>query len=611
MKKITLALLSAVIFSAIASFGQTTQTFNFTGQMQTFVVPQGVTSIKVDLSGASGGNAETAVGGQGGRVECIVPVTPGETLQIYVGGAGKNGDNKSGRIMGGFNGGGTGYDDEHSWGGSGGGGASDIRVAPYNFSKRIVVGGGGGGGGIDGCSSSYMLNGGDGGGLTADDGQTAKGGGCDGSGFGASQTKPGKRGTYTLNPCENRSTDGDFGMGGHGYGWCDNTDQGGSGGGGGWFGGGSGNFGAGGGGSSYTISAAKKVEHTKGYQTGDGYVTLTYSPVNCSVPTKPLLISGKEQITSGMTSTYSVTEIKGVASYIWTVPTDAIINSGSGTNSINVTFGKESGFISVVAVNDCGQSEAQTLNVSVQEIIVPLVLTATVSASNSIICSGKNSTLTANISGGTAPYICNWMPGNLKGNSVSVSPKATTTYFLTVKDADGNIFTETITITVNTLLIKATSTKDTICNGGMTQLNATGGVKYHWYPETGLSCVDCANPEASPTVTTEYMVTVTNESGCTAQAKVKVVVQTCTGVKEILVTSITVYPIPFKDEFFISGLVSPENEITLMNSMGEIVMTKTVGPGNCKLETGKIASGVYFVIVKTKSGTVKKKVIKE
>src|SRR5687767_14576669 len=252
-KNFTLVLLSALMLTAVQSISQTTQTFKFTGQPQTFVVPKGVTSLKVDVVGGSGGNAQTAIGGKGGRVECIIPVTPGETLQINVGGMGMDGDNKSGRISGGWNGGGTGYDDEYSWGGSGGGGASDIRVYPYSFKKRLVVAGGGGGGGIDGCSSSYFLNGGDGGGLTADDGQAAQGGGCDGSGFGGSQTKPGKKGEYTLNPCENRSTEADFGMGGHGYGWCDNTDQGGSGGGGGWFGGGAGNFGAGGGGSSYTI----------------------------------------------------------------------------------------------------------------------------------------------------------------------------------------------------------------------------------------------------------------------------------------------------------------------------------------------------------------------
>src|SRR3990172_96405 len=104
MKKITHLLLAVFALTAISATSQTTQKFEFTGKVQTFVVPKGVTSITVDMAGGSGGNVTTAIGGKGGRVQCTVPVTPGETLQIYVGGKGFDGDNTTGRIMGGFNG---------------------------------------------------------------------------------------------------------------------------------------------------------------------------------------------------------------------------------------------------------------------------------------------------------------------------------------------------------------------------------------------------------------------------------------------------------------------------------------------------------------------------
>lgn len=45
-----------------------------------------------------------------------------------------------------------------------------------------------------------------------------------------------------------------------------------------------------------------------------------------------------------------------------------------------------------------------------------------------------------------------------------------------------------------------------ICNGDSTQLQASGANSYTWSPSTGLSCTNCPNPIASPSVTTTYFV---------------------------------------------------------------------------------------------------------
>ena len=39
-------------------------------------------------------------------------------------------------------------------------------------------------------------------------------------------------------------------------------------------------------------------------------------------------------------------------------------------------------------------------------------------------------------------------------------------------------------------------------------------VTYQWAPADGLTCTDCANPEASPSATTTYALTVSSPSGC-------------------------------------------------------------------------------------------------
>lgn len=64
----------------------------------------------------------------------------------------------------------------------------------------------------------------------------------------------------------------------------------------------------------------------------------------------------------------------------------------------------------------------------------------------------------------------------------------------------------------------------TINAGESTQLQASGGVQYHWEPSAGLSDPDVANPVATPSSTTTYTVTVTSDRGCTGTASVTVTV---------------------------------------------------------------------------------------
>ena len=126
-----------------------------------FVVPDGVTSITADVYGAAGGSGSVAppiAGGLGGRVTATIPVTPGETLRIVVGGAGQS---YTGGLpaTGGSNGGGN----SGGMGGGAGGGASDVRQGGTDLADRVVVAGGGGGGGGQHCT---VGDGGAGGGDT-------------------------------------------------------------------------------------------------------------------------------------------------------------------------------------------------------------------------------------------------------------------------------------------------------------------------------------------------------------------------------------------------------------------------------------------------------------
>ena len=153
----------------------TTTTFSFTGGVQSFVVPAGVTTVQVVASGAGSytyfaqngsGIDDPSLGmmaNHGAKVTTVLTVTPGETLTVLVGGTGSTSASTS-PGGGGFNGGGGGRRcttfGYHTYSG-GGGGASDVRRGGAALVNRVVVAGGAGGGQTVGASggSGGMPNG--------------------------------------------------------------------------------------------------------------------------------------------------------------------------------------------------------------------------------------------------------------------------------------------------------------------------------------------------------------------------------------------------------------------------------------------------------------------
>jgi Collagen triple helix repeat (20 copies)/Chaperone of endosialidase len=275
-----------------------TSTFNYTGSVQTFVVPTGVTTVNIDAFGAQGNvpAAGNASGGQGGRVTASTySVTPGETLYIYVGG------------QNGYNGGGNGFYGTGSVDTtSNGGGASDVRQGGFALSNRIIVAGGGGGntsnapsggpysGGVGGagtCGSNFCGGGVGGayGGQVGTVGGNSGGAGANfthgggGGGGGFLSGGGGATSTYNVSPSVSHTAgSGTLGQGGsaNNEGGCSGV---GSvpGGGGGYYGGGAaagGNCGSGGGGagSSWSGSGSAPVFNSS-TRLGNGTVSVSYT----------------------------------------------------------------------------------------------------------------------------------------------------------------------------------------------------------------------------------------------------------------------------------------------------------------------------------------------
>ncbi|GAA4461641.1 hypothetical protein GCM10023093_06630 [Nemorincola caseinilytica] len=104
---------------------------------------------------------------------------------------------------------------------------------------------------------------------------------------------------------------------------------------------------------------------------------------------------------------------------------------------------------------------------------------------------------------------------------VTPFPSSPTTIAVILTPYTGFGCPDTLYTTIKPAHLALHPSNDTaICLGRSTTLypNATDvaiPLTYSWAPATGLSCTTCANPVASPTVTTAYTVTVTNTSSCT------------------------------------------------------------------------------------------------
>ena len=245
----------------VYKLGFDTFTINAGTSLYAWKVPMGVEKIHIDCVASRGAHGQAGHsttgeqvtnGGNGGRVQCDMNVTGGETLYITVGAIPSN------QQIASYN-------------------ASDIRIGGTGYNNRVLVAGGGG----SGCYS------------TGDNSRTSLGAGANGGGTtGASSASVTRRVTANGATGGTQSgggtgyASGTFGVGGSGRNYYSFSGAGGAG----WYGGGSGNAVAGqhdgkrykaasggGGGSSYAnTSRCSAVSHTQGYRDGSGYITISY-----------------------------------------------------------------------------------------------------------------------------------------------------------------------------------------------------------------------------------------------------------------------------------------------------------------------------------------------
>jgi hypothetical protein len=265
-----------------------TLTFDFTGTIQTFVVPPCISTITIDTFGAQGGSTSQspAIGGNGARATGDFAVTSGAMLAILVGEQGE-----SATFIGGGGGGSFVWnaadpsDVMIAAGGGGGAGYPNIAAESAGGPGRTTIDGGiapgaSNGNGIagGGATPPLAINWGGGGAGWLGDGNGGGGSGLTGCPIATGGIRPSAGGAggaigCTLGSCGR----GGYGGGGGAQGRCDAV---GGGGGGGYSGGGGGAevtaeiFGGGGGGGSF--NSGTNQNNVDGANTGNGRVIITW-----------------------------------------------------------------------------------------------------------------------------------------------------------------------------------------------------------------------------------------------------------------------------------------------------------------------------------------------
>jgi hypothetical protein len=184
----------------------------------------------------------------------------------------------------------------------------------------------------------------------------------------------------------------------------------------------------------------------------------------------------------------------GALSYTWShgLPNGAVLTPPPGNNTYTV-YGQ----------NGCGTTNATAI-VSVS------ALPVNATASPSIICEGKTTTLSA-----TGATTFTWMPTNQTGSVVVSSASAPTIF--TVTGTSGSC-SGTYTFMLQTKpnpTVSLVGTAMSVCEGGTVGLTASGGDNYTWTPShlSGSSAID------TPTAPTLYQVVGDNSVGCTSSAQ--------------------------------------------------------------------------------------------
>ena len=172
----------------------------------------------------------------------------------------------------------------------------------------------------------------------------------------------------------------------------------------------------------------------------------------------------------------------------------------------------------VDAANSVGCSASDSFTV-----VVNAVPVTSITSSRNNICFGDTTQL---IASGGIQYL--WSSADSLSDSTIanpiVNPGTTTTFYATIINGNNCSAVDSITIAIDSLPVIIISSDQSLCEGDSVSLTASGGSIYAWSPSASLTSPNSATTFATPSITTQYTVVVTNGDNCTDSATTTVTV---------------------------------------------------------------------------------------
>ncbi len=164
--------------------------------------------------------------------------------------------------------------------------------------------------------------------------------------------------------------------------------------------------------------------------------------------------------------------------------------------------------VNVVDIDGCRDS----LEASITPKLLPTVL----AEKDTTICDGESVQLVGSSDKPVQSILWQNKESTLSSTTILsplATPTETTTYKLSITDVDNCTNEDDVTVTVNPYPEVDAGEDKKICAGDQASLLATGADDYLWTPSSSLNFDNIANPEATPSDTTQYIVTGTT-NGC-------------------------------------------------------------------------------------------------
>lgn len=229
----------------------------------------------------------------------------------------------------------------------------------------------------------------------------------------------------------------------------------------------------------------------------------------------------------------------------------------------------------------------------------------TIAANSNSICSGQTATLTAS---GATNYT--WTGGPATAQN-TVTPSSTSVY--TVMGATGSCSSSaTYTLNVNsTPTVSATPSSTIVCLGETMIIAAAGATSYSLNGVAGAGSSFTVSPPAGNTT---YTVTGEN-AGCVGTTTVLGKAVICTGIasnKELESVNVSAYPNPFNNVLSLKNSSSKEVNVSICDALGKVVLSAKLNSQAVQsVSTEHLNNGLYFMIIKTETGSSTQKLIKE